>query len=203
MLRRRLIQPILLVLLMVLMAIWPRLAQAIPSFAQQTGQPCTACHIGAFGPQLTAFGRAFKIGGYTQTGGDAAIPIPISLMLLGSYSNTTKGQGGPAANNYGDNGNFAMDQISVFLGGHIGDYFGALVQGTFNGIASSFHLDNSDLRLTTPITVNDTELRLGLDINNGPTVQDPYNSSYAWGYPFVSSALVPGFRRRNLCWPTG
>ena len=58
MLRRRLIQPILLVLLMVLMAIWPRLAQAIPSFAQQTGQPCTACHIGAFGPQLTAFGRA-------------------------------------------------------------------------------------------------------------------------------------------------
>ncbi|MGA3001647.1 MAG: hypothetical protein ABSE20_07965 [Acetobacteraceae bacterium] len=191
MLRRRLIQPILLVLLMVLMAIWPRLAQAIPSFAQQTGQPCTACHIGAFGPQLTAFGRAFKIGGYTQTGGDAAIPIPISLMLLGSYSNTTKGQGGPAANNYGDNGNFAMDQISVFLGGHIGDYFGALVQGTFNGIASSFHLDNSDLRLTTPITVNDTELRLGLDINNGPTVQDPYNSSYAWGYPFVSSALVP------------
>ena len=191
MLRRRLIQPILLVLLMVLMAIWPRLAQAIPSFAQQTGQPCTACHIGAFGPQLTAFGRAFKIGGYTQTGGDAAIPIPISLMLLGSYSNTTKGQGGPAANNYGDNGNFAMDQISVFLGGHIGDYFGALVQGTFNGIASSFHLDNSDLRLTTPITVNDTELRLGLDINNGPTVQDPYNSSYAWGYPFVGSALVP------------
>jgi len=189
--KRRLIRPIHLVLFAVLVVIYPRFAQAIPSFAQQTGQPCTACHIGAFGPQLTAFGRAFKIGGYTQTGGDAAIPVPISLMLLGSYSNTTKGQGGPAANNYGDNGNFAMDQISVFLGGHIGDYFGGLVQGTFNGIDSSFHLDNSDLRLTTPITVNDTELRLGLDVNNGPTVQDPYNSSYAWGYPFVGSALVP------------
>src|SRR5665213_1861317 len=171
--------------------LYPQRAQAIPAFAQQTGQPCTACHIGAFGPQLTAFGRAFKIGGYTQTGGDVTMPIPFSLMLLGSYSNTTTGQGAPAANNYGANGNFAMDQIGVFYGGHIGDYFGALIQGTFNGIESSFHLDNSDLRMTAPITVHDTELRLGLDINNGPTVQDPYNSTYAWGYPYVSSALVP------------
>src|SRR5450755_2020740 len=102
------------------MLLFPHLARALPNFAQQTGQPCTACHIGAYGPQLTAFGRAFKIGGYTQTGGDATMPIPFSLMLLGSYSNTTTGQGAPAANNYGANGNFAMDQISVFYGGHIG-----------------------------------------------------------------------------------
>jgi hypothetical protein len=175
----------------VIVALAPSLAQAVPSFAQQTGQPCSSCHIGAFGPQLTAFGRAFKIGGYTQTGGDTTTPIPLSLMLLGSYSNTTKGQGGPAANNYGDNGNFAMDQISVFAGGRIADYAGAFVQVTFNGIDSSFHLDNTDLRLTTPFDVGDTELRVGLDINNGPTVQDPYNSTYAWGYPYVASALVP------------
>ena len=175
----------------VIVALAPSLAQAVPSFAQQTGQPCSSCHIGAFGPQLTAFGRAFKIGGYTQTGGDTTTPIPLSLMLLGSYSNTTKGQGGPAANNYGDNGNFAMDQISVFAGGRIADYAGAFVQVTFNGIDSSFHLDNTDLRLTTPFHVGDTELRVGLDINNGPTVQDPYNSTYAWGYPYVASALVP------------
>jgi hypothetical protein len=36
-----------------------------------------------------------------------------------------------------------------------------------------------------------SEVRLGLDVNNGPTVQDPFNSSYAWGYPYASSALVP------------
>jgi len=179
------------VLAAALVAGFPHFARAIPAFAQQTGQPCTACHIGAFGPQLTAFGRAFKIGGYTQTGGDATTPVPFSAMLLGSYSNTTKGQGAPAANNYGANGNFAMDQISVFAGGHIGDYFGGLVQVTFDGIGSAFYLDNSDLRLTAPFDVNDTELRLGLDVNNNPTVQDPYNSSYAWGYPYVSSALVP------------
>jgi hypothetical protein len=169
----------------------PSLARAVPNYAIQTGQPCTTCHIGAYGPQLTAFGRAFKIGGYTQTGGDGGNSVPISVMLQSSYSNTTKGQGSPAANNYGANGNFAMDQISVFTGGRITDYLGAFVQGTFNGIASTFHLDNTDIRLTTPLSVGDTELRVGLDINNNPTVQDPFNSTYAWGYPYVSSALVP------------
>ena len=177
--KQDLIRTIRGILATVLVIFAPALARAIPPFAQQTGQPCTACHIGAFGPQLTAFGRAFKISGYTQTGGDATTPIPLSLMLLGSYSNTNQGQGAPAANNYGANGNFAMDQISAFLGGRINDYAGAMIQVTFDGIASAFHLDNSDLRLTAPITVHDTELRLGLDINNGPTVQDPYNSSYA------------------------
>jgi hypothetical protein len=170
----------------------PRLAHAVPSFALQTGQPCTSCHIGAYGPQLTAFGRAFKIGGYTQTGGDGwQSAVPVSVMLLGSYSNTTKGQGAPASNNYGDNGNFAMDQISVFLAGRITDYAGAMIQTTFDGIASQGYLDNTDLKLTMPFDLNDAELRAGIDINNNPTVQDPYNSTYAWGYPYVASGLVP------------
>ena len=45
-------------------------AQAVPSYASQTGQPCSACHIGSFGPALTPFGRAFKLGGYTLGGGE-------------------------------------------------------------------------------------------------------------------------------------
>src|ERR1700746_1185069 len=72
---------------------------AVPSFAAQTGQPCSACHIGAFGPQLTPVGRAFKIGGYTQTGGDAiAAKIPLAAMVLGSFTNTQKDQPEPPTN---------------------------------------------------------------------------------------------------------
>jgi hypothetical protein len=179
-------------LVLAIALIAPHLARAVPSFALQTGQPCTSCHIGAFGPQLTAFGRAFKIGGYTQTGGDGwQSAVPVSVMLLGSYSNTTKGQGAPASNNYGANGNFAMDQISVFLAGRISDNAGGMAQATFDGIASQGFLDNTDLKLTAPFDLNDTELRAGIDVNNNPTVQDPYNSTYAWGYPYVASALVP------------
>jgi hypothetical protein len=42
-------------------------AEALPSFARQTGQPCGACHTDF--PGLTPFGRQFKLGGYTLGGG--------------------------------------------------------------------------------------------------------------------------------------
>ena len=171
----------------------PKPAKALPSFAAQTGQPCSACHIGAFGPQLTPFGRAFKIGGYTQEGGEGlASKIPLSAMLLGSFSNTGSSvPDGTQPQHYGTNNNFAMDQISVFLAGRVTDYFGGFIQGTFNGISSTFKLDNTDLRLTTPFDVKDTEVRVGLTVNNGPTVQDPFNSTFAWGYPYVVSPFMP------------
>ena len=38
-------------------------AQAVPSFARQTGMACEACHT-VF-PELTHFGRMFKANGYT------------------------------------------------------------------------------------------------------------------------------------------
>src|ERR1700684_2247500 len=42
-------------------------AQALPSFARQTGQPCGTCHTDF--PALTPFGRRFKLLGYTVGGG--------------------------------------------------------------------------------------------------------------------------------------
>lgn len=54
---------------MAVMAIaMPDPANALPSFARQTGQPCGACHVDF--PGLTPFGRQFKLGGYTLGGGD-------------------------------------------------------------------------------------------------------------------------------------
>lgn len=38
-------------------------ASAVPSFARQTGMSCTMCHT--VWPQLTHFGRTFKLDGYT------------------------------------------------------------------------------------------------------------------------------------------
>ena len=127
------------------MRIWPKLlaslalaivgmlvadprAQAIPNFAAQTGQPCTACHIGGYGPQLTPLGRAFKIGGYTQRGGEGwQSYIPLSGMVLTSFTNT--GSSVPADQitpHYDFNNNFALDQISAFLGGGIGEHTGEI-----------------------------------------------------------------------------
>src|ERR1700720_3494858 len=71
---------------------------AVPSFARQTGMTCAACHT--IFPELTPFGREFKLNGYVLdnikqvTGIDTSnrstlslnsIP-PISLMALISYT---------------------------------------------------------------------------------------------------------------------
>ena len=42
-------------------------ADALPSYARQTGQPCGTCHTDY--PGLTPYGRLFKLGGYTAGGG--------------------------------------------------------------------------------------------------------------------------------------
>ena len=43
-------------------------AEALPSFSRQTGEACTECHTQAFGPNLTPYGRDFKLQGYTRGG---------------------------------------------------------------------------------------------------------------------------------------
>ena len=170
----------------------PRAAEAVPSFGAQTGQPCTMCHVGSFGPQLTPFGRAFKIGGYTQGGGEGwASKVPLSVMVLTSFTNTR--QDLPAApQHYDVNNNYSLDQISVFLAGRISDYNGGFVQLTYSPVDNTFHVDNTDLRpFTTSFTVGSHDLRVGITVNTNPTVQDPYNTTPAWGFPFIASALAP------------
>ncbi|HSU05149.1 MAG TPA: hypothetical protein VLI93_06220, partial [Acetobacteraceae bacterium] len=71
------------------------------------------------------------------------------------------------------------------------DYAGGFVQGTYSGIDRAFSLDNTDLRLTTPLQLGTQELRIGLSLNNGPTVQDPFNSTLVWMFPFAQSGLAP------------
>src|SRR5579859_3885168 len=81
--------------------------RALPSFARQTGQECAACHNGF--PELTPYGRLFKLNGYTFTGGNSDLP-PIAVMAFGSYTHTEAGQTGGAAPGYGPNNNFTLDQ---------------------------------------------------------------------------------------------
>jgi hypothetical protein len=169
-------------------------ANALPSYAAQTGQSCTGCHIGGFGPQLTPYGRAFKIAGYTQGGGEGwRAQIPFSGMALGSFTHTDSNQPSNSLPGYGNNNNFNLDQVSGFIAGGFGEHSGALVQITSNNNANTIHLDNTDIRPYTTLfnVLDDRDLRVGFTVNNAPTVQDPYNTTFAWGYPFVSSALAP------------
>jgi hypothetical protein len=172
-----------------LLALTATQAAAVPSFAVQTGRPCSACHIGGFGPQLTPFGREFKLGGYTLR--TDKFNVPLSAMAVASYLHTAKDQSAAPAPSFGVNDNVAIDQISLFLAGGVGSHLGGFVQGTYDGVAKAFHWDNLDLRAVTTLSVRKTNVVLGLDVNNAPTVQDAFNTVPAWAFPYTTSALAP------------
>lgn len=165
-------------------------AHALPSYARQTGQQCAACHNGF--PELTPYGRLFKLNGYTFGGGQSDLP-PLAAMIVEDYTHTQAGQSGGAAAHYGPNNNFALNAISLFYAGRIlGDYgIGALAQATYNDPARSFHWDNTDIRCAHPMTIDDHETVFGVSLNNNPTVADLWNTLPAWRYPFQSSGLAP------------
>jgi hypothetical protein len=164
-------------------------AKAVPAFAVQTGRPCGACHVGGFGPQLTPFGRAFKIGGYTLR--TNTFNLPVSAMAVASFVHTQKDQAAAPAPHFGVNDNVGIDQVSVFIAGGVGSHFGAFIQNTYDGIGRSFNWDNLDLRAVTTATIAKASVVLGLSVNNAPTVQDPFNTLPAWGFPYTSSDLAP------------
>lgn len=72
---------------------FPLAVQAVPSFARQTGFACSQCHTLSFGPALTAYGRQFKLNGYTF--GEGEHPLPLALMVQGGFSRAAAAQPAP------------------------------------------------------------------------------------------------------------
>ena len=120
----------------------PKPVSALPSFARQTGQPCATCHT-AF-PELTPYGREFKLRGYTAGGTrcgnvaaeDAETQIPIAGMWTSGFTHLQKAiQGarpGVDTTGEGDNDNLQVNQVSAFFGGQIYCNFGAFIQCTYD-----------------------------------------------------------------------
>lgn len=166
----------------------PHGAEAVPAFAQQTGQPCKACHVGGFGPELTTFGREFKLGGYTLR---AHASVPLAAMLIESWTHTRKDQE-PPPEQLRRNDNIVIDQASLFVAGGVGEHFGGFAQlVTYDGVGHSWSWDNIDLRAVTTTKVFGEDSVLGLTLNNNPTVQDPWNALPAWSFPFTDTAVSP------------
>ena len=84
-------------LLVLILSLFSLPVSALPSFARQTNQECSTCHIGSFGPQLTPYGMKFKIGGYTETNVSDAPLIPLSGMALAGFTNTQSDNASPPA----------------------------------------------------------------------------------------------------------
>lgn len=173
-------------------------AHAVPSFARQTGMACSGCHT-AF-PELTPLARSFKLDGYTmagmeelqEPGSEKAPPLeinrvfPLSVMLQTSLTRTNKKQSGTQ----NDNVEFPQ-QLSLFLNGEITPHIGTFLQVTYSGQDDHFTIDDTDIRYANQTLVQDKALEYGITINNNPTVEDLWNSTPAWGFPFASADSAP------------
>ena len=111
-------------------------------------------------------------------------------MLQASLTNTKADQPG-GATWFGANNDLAVDQTSLFVAGKITNESGMFIQITYDGIAKQLTWDNADLRYAHTFQLDGKSLPLGATINNNPTVQDPWNSTPAWGFPFAGSGLAP------------
>lgn len=174
-------------------------AHAVPSYSRQTGLPCASCHLAP--PELNAFGRTFKLQGYTFTtkpeitdekkDHNAALQLleafPLSVLFDTSFTSTK------APQQETQNGNFEFPQdASLFLAGAWSSHVGSFLQVTYDSQADHFTWDNTDIRYAN----KDQELfgkpvTWGITLNNNPTVEDLWNSTPAWGFPFTSSNVAP------------
>ena len=172
-------------------------AFAVPSFAQQTGQPCQTCHVGGFGPQLTPFGRAFKLGGYTLAA-PGTHAVPLAVMLVESYTRTATDQPDDAGPHAGRNDNLSLQQASLFLAGKLSDHVGVFSQATYSDIDRRASMDNVDVRYARQLKLGDQPAILGVSLNNNPTVQDVWNTLPAWRFPYMASGLAPSIASAPL-----
>jgi hypothetical protein len=183
-------------------------AYAVPSYARQTGMACQSCHT-VF-PELTPFGRSFKLNAYqidnlpqvqgiTQSK-DYELLLnqvpPLSFMFQTSYTKTKTAL--PDSAIPGDNAQNGQllfpQQASLFYAGRIAPNLGAFVQITYASDSGTFGLDNTEIRYAKQVPSVADGLTYGFTMNNNPTVQDVWNSTPAWQTPFdqrSNAALTP------------
>ena len=186
-------------------ALAPPMAHAVPSFARQTGIACEACHT-VF-PELTHFGRMFKANGYTLDNlkqvrdidatkqellSLATLP-PLAAMIQVSdswlKSPLPDGTGGPGHSQSSTVG--FPQQLSLFYAGKVAPHVGAMIQLTYADDAGTIGIDNTDLRYANSMVLeHEQSLIYGVSVNNNPTVQDLWNSTPAWGFPYAASNAV-------------
>ena len=175
-----------------LLVLSPQQAQALPVFARQTGQNCVACHAGGQFPELTPYGRLFKMTGYTI--GERTLPLSFMAVVSSSRVRDTSKSDNPPAD-FEKNGAVMFSSASLFIAGKVTENIGLFSQITYDNYsatgvapdgvsAAGFHghtqADNIDIRYADRFIDSNRDLIFGVSVNNNPSVTDPWNTAPAW-----------------------
>lgn len=175
----------------------PHTSFAVPSFARQTGMDCAACHTSF--PELTPFGREFKLNGYTL--GERQL-LPLATMMQFSMTSLSKNHDNTGSVLMKRSNDPQFDMLSLFAAGKLNDHAGMFVQWTYSNNSDqsndgSFRghsqLDNTDIRFVLNHDIFGKNTIFGLNLNNNPSVQDVWNTTPAWSFPYNRPNLpIPG-----------
>src|SRR5581483_790463 len=125
-------------------------------------------------------------GNKTRSALDLLATLPLSAMLEASFTSLKTAV--PAT----QNGNVELPQdVSLFISGAWTTHVGSFVQVTYSTQDDHFSMDNTDIRYANKTTLGGKEFVFGLDLNNNPTVEDLWNSTPAWGFPFIADNFAP------------
>lgn len=128
----------------------PTGADAVPSYARQTDQPCLNCHFQHI-PKLNAMGRAFKLGGMTDTAldtiEDMIVPSTVSLVTKFRYRQYEARTGSindtnPELGEFRGNWEFP-DEMAAWFAGRLSEHWGAAIEFPGPAVSGKFLYHNS------------------------------------------------------------
>lgn len=135
---RKFFAPVLIVAIaMIGVVATPKEGSAIPAFARQMNLPCLACHFQHI-PKLNAFGRAFKMGGYTDSASalieddNLSLPanLPIAAVLKYRYQTATNKTASTPEKKGTERGEWQFpDEFAIWAAGRAGKNVGYAFEG--------------------------------------------------------------------------
>jgi hypothetical protein len=175
---------------------------ALPSFSEQTDQPCKLCHLNV--GELTPSGRQFKLKGYTQ--GKRVSPFSITATASVTKVKSTASSA-DASITMPKNGKLIPEEANLYTAGKLSDHLGGNVKWTSSfanttptfgssGVQTGTHtghdffLDASDVRFAKEDVIASQNVIWGVTVNNAPGAQDLWNTTPVHAFPYRSSSLL-------------
>ena len=126
------------------------------------------------------------------------------MMAIVGYTHTQGPTVAPPTDPYKANDNIVLSPFSAFWGGAITDNVGAFAQVTYSApdplsalsgtpadqFKHTWSWDNADVRYASTASIGPLDVVYGITANNNPTVQDLWNTTPAWSFPYAVSTLA-------------
>ena len=148
--------------------------------------------------KLRGYAKALEAPAATNDDSNEWVP-PISMMAIVGFTHT-QAPLPPPTDPYSPNDNTVLSPFSAFWGGAITTNIGAFAQVTYNAppaggfgdpFGHTWTWDNTDVRFAGTTSIGPLDVVYGITANNNPTVQDLWNTTPAWSFPYAVSTLAP------------